>query len=106
MKSDVWLCKLYSKNSPNPSICDAIQRAPSRSNPAANQARNLMGEWAAHVCNTGRQIGLAGCLGQSLIQVGHQIIGILDPDRQTHDAWTRACGFLLLGSQLAVRGAG
>lgn len=65
-----------------------------------------MANRAAHVCDTGRQIGLAGCLGQSLIQVGHQVIGVLYSDRQTHDAWACACGFLLLKRQLAVRGAG
>lgn len=41
---------------------------------------------------------------QGLIQIGDQIIGIFDPDRDPHHIGRGTGGLLLFGRQLAVRG--
>ena len=47
---------------------------------------------------------LTGCLAQSLIQIGDQILGILDPDGQAHEFRRSSCGTLLFFGQLPVGG--
>ena len=52
----------------------------------------------------GFQLCLCGGFCQGLIEVGDDVVRVLDTDGQAHDPRTCARCFLLFGCQLAVRG--
>jgi hypothetical protein len=49
---------------------------------------------------------LAGRRGQGAVEIGDQVIGILDPDGDPHHVGRSARGLLLFGGQLPVGGGG